>query len=78
METLTTITPKFQVHIPVSIRKKIGMKKHGRAVIRAVKKKIIIEPIESDFLSLSGKFKVKNPIPAEKIRDYIDYADGRY
>ena len=78
MEILTTITPKFQVHIPVSIRKKIGLKKHGRAVIRAEKKKIIIQPIESDFLSLSGKFKVKNPIPAEKIRDYIDYADGRY
>lgn len=78
MEMLTTITPKFQVHIPVSIRKKIGLKKHGRAVIRAEKKKIIIEPIKSDFLSLSGKFKVKNPIPAEKIRDYIDYAESRY
>lgn len=74
MEILTTITPKFQVHIPVAIRKKIGLKKHGRAVIKAEKKKIVIEPIESDFLSLSGKFKVKNPIPAEKIRDYIDYS----
>ncbi|MDO8576892.1 MAG: AbrB/MazE/SpoVT family DNA-binding domain-containing protein [Candidatus Daviesbacteria bacterium] len=74
METLTTITPKFQVHIPVSIRKKIGLKKHGRAIIRAEKNKIVIEPYKSDFLSLSGKFKVKNPIPAEKIRDYIDYS----
>ena len=78
METLTTITPRFQVHIPVSIRKKIGLKKHGRAVIRTEKKRIIIEPIKSDFLSLSGKYKVKNPIPVEKIRDYIDYAEGRY
>ncbi len=77
MEILTTITPKFQVHIPVAIRKKIGLKKHGRAVIRVEKKKIIIEPIKSDFLSLAGKYKVKNPIPAEKIRDYIDYADGK-
>lgn len=77
MEILTTITPKFQVHIPVSIRKKIGLKKHGRAVIRAEKKKIIIEPVKSDFLSLAGKYKVKNPIPAEKIRDYIDYSDGK-
>ena len=78
MEILTTITPKFQVHIPISIRKKIGLKKHGRAIIRTERKRIIIEPIKSDFLSLSGKFKVKNPIPADKIRDYIDYADGRY
>lgn len=78
MEMLTTITPKFQVHIPVAIRKKIGLEKHGRAVIRAEKKKIIIEPRKSDFLSLGGKYKVKNPIPAEKIRDYIDYGEGRY
>lgn len=77
METFTTITPKFQVHIPVAIRKKIGLTKHGRAIIRAEKKKIIIEPMEDDFLSLGGKYKVKNPIPAEKIRDYIDYADGK-
>lgn len=75
---LTTITPKFQVHIPVAIRKKIGLKKHGRAMIKAEKKRIVIEPIESDFLSYSGRFKVKNPIPAEKIRDYIDYAEGKY
>ena len=78
MEILTTITPKFQVHSPVAIRKKIGLKKHGRAVIRTERKRIIIEPIKSDFLSLVGKYKVKNPIPVEKIRDYIDYADGRY
>lgn len=77
METLTTITPKFQVHIPVAIRKKIGLKKHGRAVIRTEKKRIVIEPITSDFLSLAGKYKVKNPIPAEKIRDYIEYAEGK-
>lgn len=74
MDILTTITPRFQVHIPVAIRNRIGLKRHGRAIIRTEKKKIIIEPINSDFLSLSGKFKVKNPIPAEKIRDYIDYS----
>ena len=77
MPVLTTITPKFQVHIPVAIRKKIGLKTHGRAIIWAEKKRIVIEPVESDFLSLAGKYKVKNPIPAEKIRDHIDYADGK-
>lgn len=77
METFTTITPKFQVHIPASMRKEIGLKRHGRALIRTEKKKIIIELIESDFLSLAGKYRVKNPIPAEKIRDYIDYAEGK-
>ncbi len=74
MDTLTTITPKFQVHIPVSVRKKAGITQHGKARISVEKSKIIIEPIKSSFLSLAGEFKVKNPIPAEKIRDYIDYS----
>lgn len=81
MQTLTTITPKFQVHIPTSIRKKIGLTKHGRAKISAHKKKIIIQPIpeKENILSLAGKFKVKRPIPAEKLRDYIKYSPkGRY
>lgn len=30
---------------------------------------------ESGIMSLGGKYKVKNPIPAEKIRDHIDYSD---
>ncbi|HBL51913.1 MAG: hypothetical protein A3D24_03600 [Candidatus Blackburnbacteria bacterium RIFCSPHIGHO2_02_FULL_39_13] len=77
MQEYTTITSKFQVHIPVSIRKAVGLKKHGRAIIRAEKKKIVIEPLKSDFLSLAGKYKVKNPIPVEKIRDHIDYSDGK-
>jgi len=76
---LTTITSKFQVHIPVEIRKKAGLTTHGRARISTKGKKIIVEPIKSDFLSLAGKYKVKNPIPAEKIRDHIEYAEkGRY
>ncbi len=75
MQTYTTITPRFQVHIPVAIREKIGLKKHGKAIIKAERKKIIIEPVKSDILSLAGTFKVKNPIPAEKIRDFIDYSD---
>lgn len=79
MEIFTTITPKFQVHIPVSIRKKIGLKNHGRATIKAQEKKIIIELLDRNqsILSLAGKYKVKNPIPAEKIRDYIDYSEGK-
>lgn len=79
MNTLTTITPKFQVHIPVSIREKIGLKRHGKAVIRAEKKKIIIEPLDEkkSILSLAGKYRVEKPIPSEKIRDYIDYSWGK-
>jgi len=81
MQMLTTITPKFQVHIPSVIRKKAGLKRHGKAIIRVERSKIIIEPIADSkkILSLAGKFSVKHPIPAEKIRGYIEYAEkGRY
>ncbi len=74
MSSITTITPKFQLHIPVEIRKKAGITTPGKAKITAEKGKIIIEPIKSKFMSLKGKYKVKNPIPAEKIRDFIDYS----
>lgn len=77
MDTFTTITPKFQVHIPASIRKKVGLTSHGKAKVSVEKSKIIIEPLKSKIISLGGKYKVKKPIPAEKIRDYINYYEGK-
>ncbi len=75
MEMMTTITSQFQVHIPVAIRKAASLKKHGRAVISVKGKNIIIKPEPVSFLSFGGAFKVKKPIPASKIRDYIDYSN---
>jgi len=75
MEMMTTITSQFQVHIPVAIRKAAGLKKHGRAVISVEGKNIVIKQATPNFLSLEGEFKVKDPIPTEKIRNYIDYSD---
>lgn len=74
MSSFTTITPKFQVHIPVSIRREAGLTKHGKAIVSVEKSKIIIEPIRSKFMSLGGKYKVSKPIPAEKIRNFVDYS----
>jgi AbrB family looped-hinge helix DNA binding protein len=73
MPTFTTITPKFQIHIPVEIRKKLGITTHGKARVSVEKGRIIIEPLKSKFMSLKGKYKVKNPIRVEKIREQIDY-----
>lgn len=72
MEIYGTITSKWQLHIPVSARK--SLKKHGRVKIITQKGGIIIKPEKNDIMSLAGSFKVKNPIPADKIRDYIDYS----
>lgn len=74
MEILTTITPKFQVHIPVSVRRKIGLRHSGRAVVKVEKDQIVIKPIKSGILTLAGKFKVTKPIPAEKVRGFINYS----
>jgi bifunctional DNA-binding transcriptional regulator/antitoxin component of YhaV-PrlF toxin-antitoxin module len=72
-----TITPKFQVHIPVEIRKKAGLTKHGRVRIKATKGRVVILPLESEFLMLGGKYTTKGGIPAEKIRKYVDFSDGK-
>lgn len=70
---MTTITPKFQVHIPVFIRNSFGNLKHGKAKISVVNKKIMIEPVPEKILSLAGFLKGKKKIDASKIRDKIDY-----
>ncbi|MBI2620845.1 hypothetical protein HYW61_01305 [candidate division WWE3 bacterium] len=73
MQVYGTITPSWQLHIPVAARK--IFKKHGRVKIDLQKGSMQISPDRDDFMSLAETFKVKNPIPADKIRDYIDYSD---
>lgn len=71
----TTITPRYQLHIPVAIRKAVGLKRHGPAIIRADGNKIVIEPIkESPILKLAGTLKLKKKVDLDNIRDYIDYS----
>lgn len=74
MPAVTTITPKYQVYIPVAVRRKIGLKQHGPAKIHTEGQKIVIEPLESQFLALGGKFRVEKPTSAEKIRSQIKYS----
>jgi len=70
------ITSKYQMHIPLEMRKKLGIQKATKALVEVLDNTLIIKPIkESPFLSLAGKYKDKKKIPAEKIRDYIDYSN---
>ena len=73
----TTITPRYQVHIPSAIRKQIGLVRHGRARISVEGTRIVIEPAVGGLLSLGGKFRVKNQVPAEKIRQKISYVEKK-
>lgn len=74
LATTTTITPNFQVHIPVDIRKESGITSHGAACISATKGKIVITQGPKGFLALGGAFHVKKPIKVENLRDHIDFA----
>jgi antitoxin component of MazEF toxin-antitoxin module len=67
------------MHIPVSVRKAAGLKRHGKATLSVSDGKIIIEPKKKSALkrlagSLSGIKPIKK-INIERIRDYIDYSD---
>lgn len=76
MQVTATITPKFQIHLPVAIRLKAGFTMHGPVTMRAQAGRIILEKKRGkSILDLAGKFRVKHPIPADKIRDYIDYSN---
>lgn len=75
METYATITPSYQIHIPVKIRKTSGITSHGKVKVKATKGKIVITKPKRSLLAWAGKFKVKNPIPADSIRDSINYSD---
>lgn len=76
MQVTATITPSFQIHLPRAIRLKAGFTMHGPVTMRAHAGKIILEKKRGkSILDLAGKFRVKYPIPADKIRDYIDYSN---
>lgn len=40
----TTITPRYQIHIQVKIRKVLNLKHHGKAIIIARGDEILIKP----------------------------------
>lgn len=73
MEQTAILTSKFQIHIPKKIREKAGFFTHGSVVIRADKGAITIKKRKNKgIMALAGAFRVKKPLPADKIRDYID------
>lgn len=74
MQMLVTITPQFQIQIPVAARKKMGLTTHGKAKLSVQKGKITLEPVKKDIMNWAGKFKVKHPLSAATIRDHIDYS----
>ena len=77
MQTVS-ITSKWQVHIPVVIRKMLKLKKPTQVVISVHNGAIVMKPKESQILKMAGSLKGIKPtktINIDRIRDYIDYSD---
>lgn len=73
-----TITTRWQIHIPVAVRKFLGLKKPGKVNMKTQRGKLIVTPVKGGILSLGGSLHhlyKKKPINIERVRDYVDYSD---
>lgn len=76
MQTVS-ITPKWQLHIPIAVRKKLNLKKPSQADIFVRNQEIVVRPRQSRVLKLAGKYKGVKPvkhIDLDHVRDFIDYS----
>ena len=76
MQTVS-ITSKWQVHIPVAIRKMLKLEKPLQAVISVHEGKIMIKPEKSRILQMGGSLRGRKPVKPinlDRVRDYIDYS----
>lgn len=78
MLTTISITNKWQIHIPKSLRSNFGLDKPARVAITAERGKIIITPAKSTIMQYAGKLHekfTKKKINIDQVRDLIDYSN---
>ena len=78
MLTTISITNRWQILIPKSLRGALGLDKPGKVAIRAELGKIIITPAKSVIMQYAGKLHEKydkKKINIDNVRDLIDYSD---
>ncbi|HLC94805.1 MAG TPA: AbrB/MazE/SpoVT family DNA-binding domain-containing protein [Patescibacteria group bacterium] len=76
MTQTITITPKWQIYIPLKIREVLHLTTPGKAEITVENKKIVIKPTKSLVLQMAGKYKniaQQKKINLETIREKIRY-----
>lgn len=77
MLTTISITNKWQIHIPKSLRGALGLDKPGKVAIKALPGKIIITSARSEIMQYAGKLHErynKKKVNIDNIRDIIDYS----
>lgn len=80
MQTIISVTNRWQIHIPKAARKTFGVEKPGMVNIKAKRGEIVITPRKKNILDFAGKYhyllnKNTKKINLDKIRDHIDYSD---
>ena len=77
MTQTITITPSWQIHLPVQFRGKLGLKEPGMMEMMLENDVLILKPKKSSILKMAGKYrhiKPKKKIDVAKIRNEIDYS----
>jgi len=77
MMQIITITPSWQIHLPVSFRKKLGLNEPGVMELTLREDALILRPRKSSILSMAGKYRDQKPnkkINLETVREEIDYS----
>jgi len=65
--TISTISAKGQITLPARLRRKLGIKPHGRVTVELADDAIVIRPA-TDFFALEGF--LGKALAAEEERDY--------
>jgi len=73
MSTLTTITSKNQITIPVKIIRSLGLSPRDKVIVEKGDDTIQIRPFgKRSFLDLYGAIKIKKPVSLKKIKKQFE------
>lgn len=78
MNQLATITSKMQLTLPITIARKIGLKKGQKVAIEDVKGKIVITPMKSLVEAYAGSVSIPKKFKNKSLDEIIEEAKMKY
>lgn len=72
MTFIVTITSQGQISIPAKLRRKLGLDKHKKAIVREEDGELVVKPVK-DFMELGGSLseyaKGKKPLSNKQLHE---------
>jgi bifunctional DNA-binding transcriptional regulator/antitoxin component of YhaV-PrlF toxin-antitoxin module len=72
MTYIVSITSQGQISIPIQLRRKLGLDKHKKALVREENGELVVKPIQ-DFMELGGSLKEyakgKKPLTNDELHE---------